>query len=351
MIDTIVLTLTKDKYQISDPDKFTPSARWANAAHAPKGMRSIQNPTKKELLNGIYKPHLTLSNKANAFGAPQQILKIQLSLPKLIYGNNFDELQYKDFQRIILKLQKVLEQMGIITNVDTLAHAPVSAIHYSKNIALTDGSIPYSFIQRIKESNAGLPIDVNETHYRNMGHSYRWHCNSYEVVFYDKIKDLEQSSKSSKRVFERNSALQLRFLHELKYRKMFEVLRMEVRLNRRQKMKQLFNKLGIKTELTFKKLFKPAISKKVLFHYLDEIEKKRPILHDYVKTSTNSFLAILLINNPKLGTGKAFRLLGLKYALESATLRELRNLFAHSSIKTGPRHNHAHMIALIDQYA
>jgi len=35
---------------------------------------------------------------------------------------------------------------------------------------------------------------------------------------------------------------------------------MEVRLNKRQKIKQSFNKLGISADLTFKKLFKPAIS-------------------------------------------------------------------------------------------
>lgn len=50
MIDTIVFSLTKGNYQISNPDKFTPAATWAMVAHALKGMRSIQNPTKKGLL-------------------------------------------------------------------------------------------------------------------------------------------------------------------------------------------------------------------------------------------------------------------------------------------------------------
>jgi len=106
---------------------------------------------------------------------------------------------------------------------------------------------------------------------------------------------------------------------------------MEVRLNKRQKIKQLFKILGINADLTFKKLFKPAISKKILLHYLDEIESKRPILLDYKKTGAKSFMAALIANNPTLGINKLFRLLGLKYALESATLRELRNLFAQGS--------------------
>lgn len=41
---------------------------------------------------------------------------------------------------------------------------------------------------------------------------------------------------------------------------------MEVRLNRR-KIKQLLTNLGIKANLTFKGLFKPATAKKVLLHF------------------------------------------------------------------------------------
>ncbi len=49
MIDTIVLTLTEDLFEITDPDRFTPSARWIikhSATHY-SGIISKQNPTKK----------------------------------------------------------------------------------------------------------------------------------------------------------------------------------------------------------------------------------------------------------------------------------------------------------------
>lgn len=262
---------------------------------------------------------------------PEQMLKIQLSLPKLLYGNNFDELRYKDFNQIIIRLQEILEQMGIMTTTDTLVHAPVSAIHYSKNLPFTDGSTPYHYILKIKEANIRLSLDVNQTDYRNTGHSYRWHCNSYEVVFYDKIKDLEQAYKSGKRTIEQDNVLQLNLFGIFQKRRVFEVLRMEVRLNKRQKIKQLFKKLEIKSDLTFKRLFKPAISKQILLYYLDEIENSRPILLDFEKTSTKAFLAALLFNNPALAPRQCFQLLGLKYALESATYRELRNMFTYCS--------------------
>ena len=63
--------------------------------------------------------------------------------------------------------------------------------------------------KKIKEANIKLLLDTNQTDYRNEGHSYKWHCNSYEVVFYDKIKDLEKAKHSEKRAIEKDSALQL----------------------------------------------------------------------------------------------------------------------------------------------
>ena len=97
--------------------------------------------------------------------------------------------------------------MGVIVSTDTLAQAPVCAIHYSKNIALTDGSIPFHYINKIKEANVRLSLDTNESAYRNDGHGYKWHCNAYEVAFYDKIKDLEKAKQSSKLAIEKDNEI------------------------------------------------------------------------------------------------------------------------------------------------
>ncbi len=233
----------------------------------------------------------------------------------------------KDFTSILQKLVYVLKEMGVIVTEEVLTKAPVSAIHYSKNIPLTDGSLPYHFINKAKEANLKLSLDTNQTDYSD-GHSYKWHCNSYEVVFYDKIKDLEMAKKSSKRALEKDSDVQLNLFEALRKRKKFEVLRIEVRLNKRQKMKQLFKDLEIISNLTLKSLFKPAISKKVLLHYLDELERKRPALLDYRTSSDQALLAALVINNSKLNPKAVLQMFGLKKALETVTARELRIIFA-----------------------
>jgi hypothetical protein len=52
MIDTIVLLLSSDMYQITSPEKFTPSARWTSHKAQWGGLQSKQNPSKKDLMGG-----------------------------------------------------------------------------------------------------------------------------------------------------------------------------------------------------------------------------------------------------------------------------------------------------------
>ena len=333
MIDTIVLSLTPDTYQINEPDKFKPTAHWALQVSKNKEARlqyrsitSKQNGTKKELLSGIYKPHLTLAYHRGMQGTVELLLKIELSLPKLLYGNNFSELQYKNFKTITNKLAATLSTMGIIVTAEDLAHTPVVAIHYSKNIPLTDGSTPYHYINKIKEANVRFFLDTNQTDYRNEGQSYKWHCNAYEVVFYDKIKDLEKARQSSKRAMEKDNELQQHLFKTFQKRHKLEFLRMEVRLNKRAKIKQLFKTLKITADLTFKKLFKPAIAKKVLLHYLDELERNRSPLLNLKAVDDKTFLAQLSFDNPTITPKQAMMLLGFKRALEAAPLRELKTI-------------------------
>lgn len=338
MIDTVILTLVEGTFEIINPDAFTPSAKWALPEHAYnlRGMISMQNPTKLELAMRIYKPRLTLSNRYKALTGYKTLLKIELSLPKLFFGNNFEELTQKDFPALAQKLCTALHTMGIATDVAALAKASVSVIHYSKNILLTDGSTPYHYISKIKDANISLALDVNQTDYRNEGHCYKWHSGSYELVFYDKIRDLEKAKISDKRSMEKDPlfaygyvgqvAQQLHLYDALHNKKNFEVLRMEVRLNKRRKIQQMLKKLNIKAQLTLKGLFKTSIARKVLLHYLDEIERARPQLLDFKANNAKALLVGLIFSNPNASPRRIMQLYGIKLALEHISVREFRTM-------------------------
>lgn len=323
MLDTIRLTLSKDMFWVMDKTYFQKETQNALRGY----FTLVQNPTKSELKNGIYKPRLTMTKRFNTTGRQEATLAIEFSAPKLLFGNNFDELTENDFTPVVALLQSKLKEMGIGVFTSILENAPVSTIHYSKNIPLTDGTTPHLLISKIKQANISLALDVNQTDYRNDGHSYKWHSNSYEVAFYDKLKDLEMAVRSEKRAIEKDNAIQLSLFEPFKERKRLEVMRMEVRLNKRQKIGQLFRTLGIKSELTLKSLFSSSISQQVLLYYLNELESKRLPLLDYKPANSNTLLADLVINNPNLGVRKTFQLFGLKQALDSTNPRELRNMF------------------------
>ena len=330
MLDTIKLLLSKDMFWVTDKTYFQKETQNALRGY----FTLVQNPTKTELINGIYKPRLTMTKRFNTTGRQEATLSIEFSAPKLLFGNNFDELTDDSFPLVIDKLEEVLKTMGIRVFHKLLLSAPVSAVHYSKNIPLTDGTTPHYLISKIKEANIKLSLDINQTDYRNDGHSFKWHSNSYEVAFYDKIKDLEMAKKSEKRAIESDNALQLSLFDSFQARKRLEILRIEVRLNKRQKIGQLFRTVGINSDITFQNLFSQDISQKVLLHYLDELESKRLPLFDYKPSNPKSLLADLVIRNPKLGLKRTIQLYGLKQVFDTMTPRELRTMFNGYSQRT-----------------
>lgn len=309
-----------------DKTKFLPEN-----TNALRGYKTfVQNPTKSELLRGIYKPRLTITNRFNTFGRSEWTLSIELSLPKLLYGNNFDELSDYDFPKVIELLQSKLKDMGVSIFTALLEKAPVSAIHYSKNIPLTDGSTPYMLISKIKQANIPQYLDTNQTDYQNDGLSYKWHSNSYEVTFYDKIHDLDKSKISEKRSIEKDNLLQLDLFEEFRNRNKFEVIRMEVRLNNRQKTKKLLKILGIQTNLTFEELFNTTIAQKVLKYYISELKRQRlPILDSQLEKK--DLLVSIIIGNPNLSISKTLQIFGLKQVLDIVSIRELKIMFSKSN--------------------
>lgn len=122
-------------------------------------------------------------------------------MPKLLFGNNFEELEEADFDAVLFKLQEILAKMGVLVEVETLKNAKVCCVHFGKNVILAEA--PSSLIiNTIRKLNISKRLDAGNTDYRNDGQAIRYHANSYELTFYDKVKDLEQSKISEKRAIE-----------------------------------------------------------------------------------------------------------------------------------------------------
>jgi hypothetical protein len=300
MLDTIVLTLDRPRFDVLAPDRFSPSAKGLMVPpYYPLGSRGnfscVQNPSKSDLEMGRYVPRLTLCKRKISTGFALT-LRIEFSAPKLILGNNFDELELRDFSKVLATLHQALSAMGISTSRDLLRMARVSAIHYSKNIAFTNYTTCSMVMSELDLIDLNSRLDLSHTDYRNEGHAIRYHANSFEVTFYDKLKDLEKARYSEKRAIERDYGAQLDMLREqTSLPKQLEVLRMEVRLGTRPKIKGILKSVGVAKEPTFEALFDAGVAKAVLLQFWTQVRGQLPLIDKAKVARPEDLLSALAI--------------------------------------------------------
>ena len=198
-------------------------------------VKAVQNPTREETNEGIYKPKLTLVNR---FGSI--FLTIEFSIPKLMFGNNFEEVDGRDFNAVILKLQDVLKEMDVNVTEEHLKWARVNKIDYGKNFILTGISTSATLINLIAKADTTFRTDISKKFYKNGGQLVSFYTKVQEVVFYDKMKDLQKSLNVSKdRSEEVDAELQRQFLSTYGRH---DILRMEVRIRDYKKLKRVISK-------------------------------------------------------------------------------------------------------------
>lgn len=344
MLDTIALTLDQHQFEILEPDRFSPSALGLlRPPYYPLGARGhfpcVLNPLKSDLAAGRYLPRLTLS-KRKAQAAFVLTLRIEFSAPKLIFGNNFDELRSRDFEAVLTALHRRLGELGIRVSDSMLRAARVSAVHYSKNMAFTDFTSCAMVIDELDLIDLSGRMDLSHTDYRNEGHAIRYHANSFELVFYDKLRDLQKACISEKRALERGSAIQIGLFRECaQWPKTLEVLRMELRLGSRARIARLMRELGIRIEPTFAGVFDKSIAQEALQHFWTGIRRQLPMPGATELRPEDLFQALAVAANGTAGPGKLLQQLGGALLVASVGYRGAAALMGrHCSKRSWQRH-------------
>ena len=334
MIDTIAITFEKDQFEILEPDLFSPSARMMEAPPNRIGrngcVRCFQNPSKEDLARGIYRPRFTLTKRI-ARGGYAEYLRAEFSLPKLLFGNNFEEDGLENTTGHSAFFANEALATGIKILPFQVTNSKLSAVHYSKNFVFTDYTTSSMVLRQLSKLNLNSRLDLNKTDYRNNGHALRYHANSYEIVFYDKIKDLMQSRISERRAIESDNSIQLDLLHHLP--KPFEVLRMEARLNSRAKIKRLCHKLGIEPPLTFTDALNQKTSQTILLHFWNQIMSEAKWLQ-FEKQRPEELLQEIVKNNPNIRPSTALQMLGLITATDTIGIRGIKSILGKTAAAT-----------------
>ena len=266
MLDTIILEIPIEFRAIINAGKFKPSASFTQTING--YIACTNNPTKEDYENKIYKPKLTLIKRGRML-----ILKIEFSAPKILWKNNLDEIEEKDFDAMVIGLQSKVKDMGVILQTQQIENAKVIGFHPSKNIVLTKLYTSSFALRELYKINLSQKLDFTRAGFRNEGEEIQFYSKIYSVVFYDKINDF---IKPQARAVDKDQTLYQRDLFEFikKERKGLEVLRMEVRLSKSEKMKEVLTQIGFDQEPTLKNIFNKDLCQKIVKFYWENLFDK-----------------------------------------------------------------------------
>lgn len=336
MIDTIVVLLDQSQFKIFKHEKFFPNAdKILDPLYHMGGSyaQARQNPTKLEMKMGIYKPRLTLTKRLKSSGSYEIILKIEYSVPKLLFGNNFDELDESDIIKATEKLEDILNQMGVYTTIKDIENARIGAIHYSKNIPLTDYTSPSMYLHELSKLNMNKKLDVNQTDFRNGGHSLKYRTNKREIVFYDKMKDLQQAQFSEKRAEENDNAIQLNLFSERKMQKQLGVLRMEVRLGDMSNIRKSLLDAGVQADVVYKDLCRLSVAKAILQSYWKQIRNSYIPVFSAQDMKPEDYFIMLIRNNSQVSKMRLLSYVGIRAIVETIGTHDLKNILQSFGFK------------------
>ena len=337
MIDTIVLTLPIFHFRITKSDLFQPDARGMNnppyIAQVNGVRKCVQNPTKEDEKKGIYKPRLTYIRRWDWI-KEHYSLKIEFSIPKLIFWNNFDELSDSDFPFVISKLKEVLFKMWIQVVNWKLEKAIVSTIHYGKNIILDDYTSVNRVLQSISKTNISQRFDVWESQYQNGWWLLRLHTKSFQIVFYDKIADLKKSKHRAIEKEMRKINYQMSLFDTIsktqnkQKNQSFDVLRLEIRFMNKVKLKSVFksNKIFFDDPFTFRDAFNMENARRILEYHWKIIAQELKTIEFFEMKSIDRW-SMILQQPVQVTPTKALALAMLSELIGNNDYRTIRNQF------------------------
>lgn len=322
MIDTICLLIPKDKVVMLDLTNQSVSG-WDLQSKTNEYDRFVKNPSKRDLESGKYYPRLTGYKRKYRQEAN---IRIEFSVPKLLFMNNLEELEETDFDEVVNVLQSRLRDMGLVVSEMIIRNCSVSAVHFGKNIKLNDGHTVSQIISEMNKIDLRKSFDFARARFINNGESLYAHTTSHQLVVYDKIADLK---KDEKRAIDKDQTqYQQSLFTELEKRpEKLEIIRFEVRLSQKVKMNSILEKLGYKKNPTFQDIFKKDIAQKVVQHYWQTIIKERNLGLFTVQSTHKDILRAVYKAEPKIKPNRAIYLTGLLLLAKDVDgMRELRSI-------------------------
>ncbi len=279
----------------------------------------MKNQTPKQKANGIYRPRISLHERGR-----EKSLRIEFSIPKLIYNNNLDEVCEKDFETIIQTLQTRLMDFAVMASPVALKNASVSVFHPSKNVLLSEGYAAHGVIKELQKSNLTKRLDLNKSDFRNDGESMQCYAASHSLVIYDKIPDLRKPKKRA--IDKEQTPIQGFLFNQLNsFHKQPEVLRIEMRITDKRKMNAILEKHGFPKNPAFQNVFKESLCLALVYTYWNDLIVQPNLFLFSLANTPKQILKNLIRAYPDMKPKESIYLVGLDMLAKSDDgIRELR---------------------------
>ena len=280
-MDTVIIRIRGiDKFQVAKWAVFVQEFAIRTFADLSQAERTRANDKKVPYLrrfvlhpdtnNDLAYPKVEVFEKANIQNRSlEYVMVLAVSLPKLILANSLQEIATNYLNKAVSTLVERLYAIGIHILSKTIADAPVSVVHFCKNIPLPADYSLRAILAELSHIDIGKAYDnTSDIRSKNKNESETLHlfCGTREWVFYDKIQEMLRPSSKSLEKQKTQHEKELIQIYNLSNK---EVFRYEYRLNKAQTIKSEINQMlkrPYATLVTFADLFTENLWKDVLFN-------------------------------------------------------------------------------------
>lgn len=188
MIDTVILAIEGGSIRtIKDSRVPFWDLHSKNKAYS----KFVKTPTGLQKKDGVYRPRV-----AGITRGKSRVARIEFSVPKLLYGNNVDEVTDGDFPEIVKLLRERLADLGVIVSDRTIREAKVSTFHPSKNIILSNKYTVSEVLNELSKVNLTQKMELTKQTFYN-GEALQFWSQTHSLAIYDKKRDYCKSKGSA----------------------------------------------------------------------------------------------------------------------------------------------------------
>lgn len=202
------------------------------------------------------------------------ILKVEFSVPKLLYWNSLQEVGDGDSQKVFSALKSALQSVSIAIETETIASAIVASVHACKNIPLPKTVRMREVISELAKVDINKAFDISDKQYKQGARVLNLHSGTIDWSIYDKISDSlrPKNKRSDKGRIGRERGI----IEEYGLQNQ-EVFRYEYRIKKTQTVKREINALlerDCRAQVVFSELFTPDLMKKLVLNSWNLIIKR-----------------------------------------------------------------------------